>query len=286
MGWTRVAPIGMAELDYGPGMPSAEKTRSVPAVDRVLTLLELLSGSKRGLSAAELVELTGMPRSSVHTLTLTLERRGYLYRNAKTGRYLLGLKLFGLANYANGGMELRDRAAPELNQLMQQTRLTVHLAVLENDEAVLVAKVDSPGIFRLATWAGKRMEFHCTSIGKAMAAWLPEETVRRIVAAHGLTRHNENTILCERRLHDELREVRKLGYALDDEEEEIGLRCIGAPVFDGEGAIAAAISIAGLTSQIHADNLASYAAKVKATAARISEVLGCSASAAAAQIAS
>jgi len=266
-------------------MPSAEKTRSVPAVDRVLSILELLAGSKRGLSAAELVELTGMPRSSVHCLTLTLERRGYLYRNAKTGRYLLGLKLFSLANYANGGMELRDRAAPELNQLMQQTRLTVHLAVLENDEAVLIAKVDAPGIFRLATWAGKRMEFHCTSIGKAMAAYLSEETVR-IVAARGLTRHNENTILCERRLREELREVRKLGYAVDDEEEEVGLRCIGAPVFDAEGTIVAAISIAGLTSQIHADNLASYAAKVKSTAARISEMLGHRASAATAQIAS
>jgi len=267
-------------------MSSAEKTKSVPAVDRVFTILELLAGSKRGLSAAELVELTGMPRSSVHCLTLTLERRGYLYRNIKTGRYLLGLKLFGLANYANGGMELRERAAPELNQLMQQTRLTVHLAVLENDEAVLVAKVDSPGLFRLATWAGKRMEFHCTSIGKVIAAYLPEQTVRRVVTTRGLTRHNENTILCGRRLREELREVRKLGYAVDDEEEEIGLRCIGAPVFDGDGAIVAAISIAGPTSQIHADNLAGYAAKVKSTAARISEALGYHAPAAPAQIAS
>ena len=267
-------------------MPSAEKTKSVPAVDRVFTILELLAESKRGLGAAELVELTGMPRSSVHCLTLTLERRGYLYRNTKTGRYLLGLKLFSLANYANGGMELRERAAPELNQLMQQTRLTVHLAVLESDEAVLVAKVDSPGIFRLATWAGKRMEFHCTSIGKAMAAHLPEEMVLRIVAARGLTRHNENTILCERRLREELREVRRLGYAVDDEEEEIGLRCIGAPVFDGEGNVVAAISIAGLTSQIHADNLATYAAKVKNTAVRISKMLGVQARVVSAQIAS
>jgi DNA-binding IclR family transcriptional regulator len=264
-------------------MPSAEKTKSVPAVDRVFTILELLAGSKRGLSPAELVEMTGMPRSSVHCLTLTLERRGYLYRNTKTGRYLLGLKLFGLANYANGGMELRERAAPELSQLMQQTRLTVHLAVLENDEAVLVAKVDSPGIFRLATWAGKRMEFHCTSIGKAMAAHLPEETVLRIVAAHGLTRHNENTILCERKLREELREVRKLGYAVDDEEEEIGLRCIGAPVFDSEGNVVAAISIAGPTSQIHAENLATYAAKVKKTAVQISKMIGFGAEVAAAQ---
>lgn len=255
-------------------MSSAEKTKSVPAVDRAFTILELLAASKRGLSAAELVEQTGMPRSSVHTLTLTLERRGYLYRNTKTGRYLLGLKLFGLANYAIGGLELRERATPELNRLMQQTGLTVHLAVLEHDEPVLVTKVDSPGIFRLATWPGKRMEFHCTSIGKAMAAWLPQETVSRIIAARGLTRHNENTILCERNLLEELGEVRRLGYAVDDEEEEIGLRCIGAPVFDSEGSIAAAISVAGPTSQIHADNVGAYAAKVKAAAARISESVG------------
>src|SRR5438128_1443778 len=98
-------------------MPSAEKTKSVPAVDRAFTILELLAASKRGLSAAELVEQTRMPRSSVHCLTLTLERRGYLYRHPRTGRYLLGVKLFGLANYANGGLELRERAAPELANL-------------------------------------------------------------------------------------------------------------------------------------------------------------------------
>ena len=267
-------------------MSSAEKTKSVPAVDRVFTILERLAASKRGLSAAELVEQTGMPRSSVHCLTLTLERRGYLYRNAKTRRYLLGLKLFSLANYANGGMELRDRAAPELNQLMQQTRLTVHLALLENEEAVLVAKVDSPGIIRLATWAGKRMEFHCTSIGKAIAAHLPEETVLRIVRTRGMTRHNENTILCERRLREELRDVRRLGYAVDDEEEEIGLRCIGVPVFDQEGNVVAAISIAGPTSQIHADNRATYVRKVRNTASRISAMLGFKPRVAAAQTAS
>jgi DNA-binding IclR family transcriptional regulator len=251
-------------------MSSAEKMKSVPAVDRVFTILEFLAASKRGLCAAELVEQIGMPRSSVHCLTLTLERRGYLYRNMKTGRYLLGLKLFSLAKYANGGMELRDRATPELNHLMQQSRLTVHLAVLEKDEAVLVAKVDSPGIIRLATWAGKPMEFHCASIGKAIAAHLPEEVLLNFLKARGMTRHNENTILCERRLREQLRAVRKLGYAVDDEEEEIGLRCIGVPVFDRDGCVLTAISIAGPTSQVHAENLATYALKVRNTAARIS----------------
>jgi DNA-binding IclR family transcriptional regulator len=267
-------------------MASAEKTKSVPAVERAFSILELLAASKRGLSAAELVQKTGLPRSSVHCLTLTLERGGYLYRSAATGRYLLGLKLFGLANYANGGLELRERAAPELVSLMQQTRLTVHLAVLENDEPVLVSKIDSPGIIRLATWAGKRMEFHCTAVGKAIAAFLPEETVLRILAARGLTRHNENTILCERSLLDELRGVRAKGYAVDDEEEEIGLRCIGAPVFDANGTAVGAISIAGPSSQIHAENVATYAAKVKNAAARISAMIGFQPKAAAAPIAS
>jgi DNA-binding IclR family transcriptional regulator len=255
-------------------MASAEKTKSVPGVDRAFLILELLAASKRGLSATELVEKTGLPRSSVHCLTLTLERRGYLYRSAGTGRYLLGLKLFGLANYANGGLELRERAAPELASLMHQTRLTVHLAVLENNEPVLVSKIDSPGVIRLATWAGKRMEFHCTAVGKAMAAFLPEDTVLRMVAARGLTRHNENTILCERSLLEELRAVRTQGYAVDDEEEEIGLRCIGAPVFDASGAVVAAISIAGASAQIHAENVAAYAAKVRNSAARISGMIG------------
>jgi DNA-binding IclR family transcriptional regulator len=255
-------------------MPSAVKTHSVPAADRLLTILELVGQSKRGLRLAEVAGLTKLPRSSAHCLLLTLERRGYLHRHEKSGRYMFGLRLFSLASYAINGLEVRELAAPSLAGLTQQTGLTVHMAIMEQHEPVLVSKVDAPGSFRLAKWLGKRMDFHCTAVGKAIAAFLPEERLDELISVRGLPRHNENTIVSARKLKQQLVQVRKSGYALDDEEEEIGLRCVGVPVFNHEGRVVAAISVSGTTAQIHADNVAMLADRAMAAAANVSTALG------------
>lgn len=135
-----------------------------------MAILELLASSGTGLSLLELVQQTQLPRSSIHCLLVTLERRGYLYHNDKTGRYMFGLQLVSLANMAVSGLKLRDDSAPFLRRLIETTQLTVHMAILEHGEAVLVSKFEPPGIFRLATWIGKRMDLHCTSLGKALLA--------------------------------------------------------------------------------------------------------------------
>jgi DNA-binding IclR family transcriptional regulator len=258
-------------------MANAIKTQSVPAADRILTILELVAQSKRGLRLAEVAEKAKMPRSSAHCLLLTLERRGYLHRNENSGRYMFGLKLFSLAGSAISGLEIRELGAPHLASLMQQTGLTVHMAILEQHEAVLVSKVDPPGMIRLATWSGKRMDFHCTGLGKAIASFLPEERLDDLISVRGLPRHNENTIVSSRKLKQQLREVRTMGYALDDEEEEIGLRCIGVPIFDNKGRVVAAISVSGTVTQIHSDNVDKLAERAKAAAANISVALATSA---------
>ena len=207
------------------------KTPSVPAVERVLSILELLAGSRAGMPLPDIARELGLPKSSVHCLLVTLERRGYLHRNERTGCYLFGSKLFSLGNLALSGRELRDVAAPFLRALMEKTRLTVHLAVLERNEAVIIDKVEPSSMFKLATWLGKRMDVHCTGVGKALIAYLPDEELRRLVEERGLPRHNENSIVTIRKLKDELVRARRRGYAIDDEEDEIGLRCIGAPDF-------------------------------------------------------
>jgi DNA-binding IclR family transcriptional regulator len=249
------------------------KTPSPPAVERALSILELLAESSNGLSLLELRQRLRLPKSSVHCLLVALERRGYLHRNERTGRFRFGLRLFTLANMALSGLELREFAAPLLRGLMQRTGLTVHLAILEDDEAVLVEKVEPPGAPRLATWVGKRMDVHCTGVGKALAAYLPDTHFRRIVLERGLPRHNENTIIGPRKLEADLAEVRRQGYAIDDEEDEIGLRCLGAPVFGPGGSVVAAISIAGSTTQIGAENEQLLSRLLKETAAQISERL-------------
>jgi DNA-binding IclR family transcriptional regulator len=250
------------------------RTPSAPALVRGLTILELLAHSAKGLTLSDFVRKMTLPKSSVHCLLLTLERRGYLHRDDRSGRYHFGLKLFGLANLLPTGIKLREQAAPFLKGLMSKTRLTVHLGVLDQNGAILVEKVELPGSLRLATWLRKTMDLHCTGVGKALMAHLREEEMDRLIKEHGLPRHNENTVASPRKLKGDLAEVRRRGYAVDDEEDEIGLRCVGAPVFDFQGACIAAISVAGPITQIRAEDIAELGEQVKQTADAISRQLG------------
>jgi DNA-binding IclR family transcriptional regulator len=247
----------------------AIKTRTVPSLDKALCILELLTRSRAGLTLPDLVDQSGLAKSSVHYLLVTLERRGYVHRNERAGRYLLGTKLFSLANSALKGLELRQKCAPYLAALRMKTGLTVHLAILEQTEAVLISKHDGQGGPKTATWLGKRMEVHCTGLGKALIAFLPEMEIDTVIQAHGLGRHNENTISTPKRFREELERVARVGYAIDDEEDELGMRCIGVPIFDPDRRAVAAVSVAGTTSEIVAENISYLVTELKRTAARI-----------------
>jgi DNA-binding IclR family transcriptional regulator len=252
----------------------ATKTPSVPALQRGLAILERIANSRRGLTFAQLARFFDFPKSSVHTLVLTLEREGYLQRDDATGRYMTGRKLVHIAGMTLDGLVVRERAAPLLRTLVADTGMTAHLAVLDRHEVTVVAKVDRPGVHRIATWVGKRMDVHCTSLGKCLVAYLPDEQVDRLISDRGLLRHNEHTIVSPERLKQELARTRALGYAVDDEEEELGGRCVGAPVWDRDGRVVAAVSVAGGTDQINADTFATIAAQVMAAALAISKELG------------
>ena len=252
----------------------ASKTPSVPALVRGLAILERIAKSRRGLTFAQLTRQFDFPKSSVHTLLLTLEREGYLQRDTDTGRYVTGMKLLDIASMSLSGVLLREEAAPFLHALAAETGLTVHLAVLDRDEVAVVAKVDRAGRHRVATWIGKRVDFHCTSLGKCLLAYLPDGDVNRLIGHHSLLRHNENTIVSPLQLKKELARTRALGYAMDDEEEEIGVRCIGAAVRNWEGQVVAAVSVTGSTSRISAETIDQIAGQVKQAALGISRQLG------------
>jgi DNA-binding IclR family transcriptional regulator len=249
------------------------KTKSVPAVERALQILEELASHGAGLSLPELVRRLGLPRSSVHCHLLTLERLGYLHRDEQNGRFMFGLKFFSLANRTIAGLGLRRIGGPHLYALMRSTGMTVHMGVLDRHEAVLIEAIDRLGAPRIGTWVGRRMPVHCTAIGKALVCMWSDEQLERLFA-RGLTRYNENTITSPTRLRAHLATARAVGYSVDDEEEAIGSRCIGVPIVDGNGRVVAAVSVAGSTSQIDADRFSSLAEEVKATAAVISQQIG------------
>jgi len=241
-----------------------------PAVARAIAIMELLAESRRGSSISELSHKLSLPKSSVHLIVKTLEGHGYLQKSPQTGHYRLGLKLVSLSKKALNNLSLREEARPFMQTLVKKTGLTAHLGVLEGSEAVIVEKVEAPGLIKLATWVGRRLDAHCTGVGKALLAYLPEEEFDTLIKARALTRHNQKTIVSIGKLKRELLQVRTQGYALDDEEDEIGLRCIGSAILDREGRAIAAVSVAGTTAQITAERIPSLVALVKGTALSIS----------------
>ncbi len=254
-------------------MPAALKTASVPALERGLAVLEIVAKSRNGLTFSQIARCLDFPKSSIHSLLLTFVREGYLHRSETSGRYTCGMKLIRIADDAMEGIAYRQKTVPLLRQLMESTRLTAHMAILERNEATVIAKVEAPGSHSVATWVGKRIDVHCTSLGKCLIAYLSPAEVERITSEHGLLRHNENTVVSLPELRRELARVRKLGYAVDDEEEELGMRCIGVPVFDKEGRVLAAISVSGTTEQIHEGNYEQIRERLLETARLISERL-------------
>lgn len=252
---------------------SAPKTNTVPAAEKLLVILEAIASSKFGLALPQIVKKTAIAKSSAHCLLVTLERKGYIHRSVKTGRYMFGAKLFCLANMSVMGLSIREEAAPMLRALAVSSGLTVYMAILDNGEAMLISKMEPCGSPRLASWVGKRMELHCTGLGKALIAHLPEPELLDFIKTHGLARHNEKTISsCEELLLD-LATCARRGYALDDEEHEIGFRCAAVPVNRADGEVVAAISVAGTTSQIKPATLLRLVRSLKETASAISKCI-------------
>lgn len=249
------------------------RTQSVPALERGLRVLECLADSQHGLTLSQITRAMELPKSTVHCLLLTFERSGYIQRDDASGRYRLGLGLFRLANVALPALSIREQASPVLRALMERTQLTVHMAALDHDQLVLIARVSPPGAAVPASWIGKRMDFHCTALGKAVLASADAGDVERLIRKHGMLRHNDNTIASLRRLMQDLEQVRRRGYAVDDEEEEIGMRCVGAPVFGPAGHAEAAVSIVGTTAQIDERSSPALAAAVIDSARSISGLM-------------
>jgi DNA-binding IclR family transcriptional regulator len=248
----------------------AETSGGVPAIDRALNVLECLSQSRKGYSVSELSRRLGLPKSSVHLILRTLERRGYLQKQSAGGRYKFGMKLIALSRAALDGVELRDEARPALAALAQRTGLTVHMGVLERSEIVIIERLESPSPIRVVSWIGRRMDLNSTAVGKALIAHLPEAEFEAQVRPSQLGRHNDRTIGSMTALRKELERVRQLGYAVCDEEDEIGVRCVGAPIVNRHGHSIAAVSVAGTTLQIPTERLGELGQAVREAAAEIS----------------
>ncbi|HYL62810.1 MAG TPA: IclR family transcriptional regulator [Candidatus Methylomirabilis sp.] len=243
------------------------------AVERALTILEAVAHRRDGLTNSEISRKLSIPKSSASYILRTLERRGYLRRDAESGRYRLGLKILSLGGDAQSNLDLADVALPFMRSLVERVHLTSHLAVLDQGEAVYIEKVEAPGFFKVNTWVGRRMFLHSTSVGKVLLAWLPRHDVEAILRQQGMKKRTPKTITAVSRLLADLELVRERGYGVDDEENSVGARCLGAPIFDPAGNVAAALGVSGTIAQVDEETQPKIVEVLKDTARRISRQL-------------
>jgi IclR family KDG regulon transcriptional repressor len=243
------------------------------SIERAFGILEMLDGSRRGWNVSEISRKQRIPKSSAHVIVLTLERLGYLKREADSRRYKLGLKICSFGRGLLNDLALPEIGLPHMRWLVEQTRLTAHLGVLEKGHIVFIQKIDGPGMIKFDTYIGKRADFHCTGLGKALLGFASEGVVRDCLTAESFAKYTEATITSPVGLRRELVKVRQRGYATDDEEEEPGVRCVAVPVFGPIGEIVAALSVTGTTAQISTQDFSRLAGLVQQASGRISRAL-------------
>jgi DNA-binding IclR family transcriptional regulator len=247
---------------------------TVGAIDRALTILEVLSQSKNGLTNSEISRKLKLPKSTVSYILRTLRQRGYLHRDDTLGKYRISMKLFSVGSHALRGLELHDVAYPLLQELVEKTGVACHLAILDGHEAVYIERIDKPGFIRINTWVGRRMDVHCTSVGKALIAHLPQQAVEAILRDRGLPKHTPKTITTLNHLLRELAYVRANGYAIDDCENNLDVVCIASPIFNMEGRTVAAVGLTGTESQMKSHKFEGHVRLIKHAAKQMSQQLG------------
>jgi IclR family acetate operon transcriptional repressor len=239
----------------------------VQSVHRALDLLELVAASPGSLSIAAMAEATALPTPTVHRLARTLVERGHM-RQLADRRYTLGTRLVSLGTAAQ--RSVGSSAGDVLADLVAELGETANLAVLSGDHAEYVAQAPSRYTMRMFTEVGRRVSLHSTGVGKALLAQLDDPAVDRIVRRAGLPARTGNTIRTAAALHAALGEVRRQGYAVDDEEQELGVRCVAVPVAVGPGAPAwLAVSVSGPVTRMTPDVVARAVPLLRAAAARL-----------------
>jgi DNA-binding IclR family transcriptional regulator len=246
----------------------------VQVLDRALAILDVLSADGPDLSLGEISGKLELHKSTAHRLLMVLERHKFIERNAVSGRYRLGLKLFELGTKAVSQLDLRERARPFLEKLVLETSETVHLCVLDDSEVVYLDKVEPTRSVRMATSVGRRNPMHCTAVGKAIMAYLPDAEVEAIIHRQGMKSMTPNTITNFLELKNELSTIRQRGYSIDNEEIEEGVRCVGCVVRNFSGDPLAAISVSGPAFRVTQAKVAGLALPVMAAAHGLSSELG------------
>lgn len=256
-----------------PDSPPRRSSGLIQSVDRALAILESFSVERPELGVSELSRSLGLNKSTAFGLLSTLEHRGYVEQNPETGKYRLGLRVLDLGTIKLSGLDLARVAKPVLRALVDRLRETVHLAIYDRGEVVYIDKIEGDNALQISSFVGKRNPSYCTGVGKCLLAFQPAEELERVIAL-GLPARTPETITEPGRLRAALERVRAEGHATDDEEIELGLACVAAPVRNRFGEVCAAVSVSVPTIRASEERRREFTAAVEEAARAVSEGLG------------
>jgi len=224
-------------------MKKVKPNYPIKVLNKTFSILEILLKHDSAMNMTEISEKLGLYPSTIHRILDTLKYWGYVEQNTNTQKYQLGLKLLELGMAKLHQIDLVREVTPYLKELVKQYNETVHLGVLEEGEVLYLAKEESSQTIRMISYIGKRAPLHCTALGKVLLAYMSEEERKKILEEKELPRLTKNTITDKGELEKELDKIREQDFALDREENEKDVRCIGAPIRNYKGKVIAAISI-------------------------------------------
>jgi IclR family KDG regulon transcriptional repressor len=237
----------------------------IQSLARGLKILDLLGQSREGVSVTELAKRLGVDKGSASRLVSTLASYGFAEKDKATRRYRLGPQVLALSRSLLTRLPLREVAKPFLRQLMERSGECAHLAVPAQGQVLYIDQVESPASLRVDAQVGQLNPLHCTALGKVMLAFGNLEVPRHLEV------FTPRTITDLRDLHRQFDEIRRLGYAFDDEELNLGVRCIAAPVFDPRGKLAGSIGISGPTARMTLERCPALTAMVVEAGKALSE---------------
>jgi IclR family acetate operon transcriptional repressor len=246
----------------------------VQSIDRALRLLEVLSGSDAGVRLVDLARLAELPVSPTHRLLLTLENRHFVQFDRASGLWAVGARCLSVGATFQMRRALASQARPYMDALSREAGKTVNFGVLHDDNVVFLAHVEHASSQRATARPGGRSPVHCSGIGKSLLAAMPAGRVRKMLTRCGMSAVTPRSITDPDALFEALRLVRDRGYALDDQENTPGLRCVASTIFDEYGQPLAAISVAAPVDRIGDQRVAELGQLVSHAAHAITEATG------------
>lgn len=256
------------------GSLAKPRSDSVQSLVRALSIINKLAGADDGLALTKLAQSVGLAPSTAHRLLTTLEQERYVQFDVEERTWSIGVQTFIAGSAFLRARNLVAVARPYMRALMEECRETVNLAIEDNDEAMYLSQVESRQMMRAQAKQGARVPLYCSSVGKALLSAVSERELAKVLRRRPIRPLTAKTIASKSALRNELALTRERGFAVDDEEHAVGLRCVAALIFNELGESIAAISISGPTARISKANIPRLGDQVRRKADEITAQLG------------